>query len=448
MFGKPQFPLSTTEKVAIEFHLDWLLQRFGIEPIRELPTLTPSSAELSPFFQSDGFNPSDLLDYIGKRYPFSSEGCEITVWTRGAVPPFDPDVVLLNPEENTHLFAMINRMATHLGQRYLLSLPASDRQRADFTMLAELLPLYFGWGVFSANMTLITSMYTHGDWHEWKHQKFSENAARHFGTALAYRTWARQDPDEQTLSKSLRPDAQVPYVRALKYLRKTRDSLVFNDSQTRVFHIATLSKLDLFWEDASPTTTVAALRRILELTEPGTLTNESTGRPFYRMLPVWLDNADDSIRLLACLVADRFDRLEGEALNCLKDRLSDPVPEVRQAATQCIVYLAPPGEIQARDLRRSLKDQHAGTVQAAVRGLVYLQQPEESLVADLLRLLRRALNDGQDEESLQFLVAAIDIVTIDPEKRMSEFFQEDPDGLHAIEMALANWRRLTKDTES
>ena len=448
MFGKPQFPLPTADKVAIEFHLDWLLRRFGLEPIREFSTLTPRSPELSPFFQSDRFDPSDLLNYIGDRYPFASDGCEISFWEGAVLPPLDPDVVLLSPEEQSHPLAMVNRMATHLAQRYLLSLPAAETKRTDFAMLSEMLPLYFGWGVFSANMTLMTSMYTHGDWHEWKHQKFTENAARHFGAALAYRSWVRQDPDEQTLAKSLRPDAEVPFRKALKYLLATGDSLVFNDTPTSVFHVNSLSKLDFFWDNASCTTTVAALRRILELTEPGTLQNESMGRAFYQMLPTWLGSADDSVRLLACLVADRFDRLEGEALNCLKDRLSDPVPEVRQAATQCIVYLAPPGEIQARDLRRSLKDQHAGTVRAAVRGLVFLQQREESLVADLLRLLRRALNDGQDEDSLQFLVAALDIVALDPEKRLLEFFREDPDGLLTIERVLADWRRLVKDREA
>lgn len=448
MFGRPQFPLPTADKVAIEFHLDWLLRRFGLDPIREYPTLTPRSPEVSRFFQTHRFEPSELLEFIAKRYPFACDGCEISAWNGVGVPPLNPHVILLSPEEQAHPVAMANRMATHLAQRYLLNLPESEWRQTDFVMLAELLPLYFGWGIFSANMTLITSMYTHGDWHEWKHQKFTENAARHFGAALAYRSWIRDDPEEQKLSRFLRPDAEVPYRRALRYLTRTGDSLVFNDAQPRVFQVQSLPQLEFVWENASHTITVASLRRVLELTEPGMLLKDSMGRSFYQMLPVWLDSNDESVRLLACRVADRFDQLDGEALDCLKDRLSDPVPEVRQAATQCIVYLAPAGEIQARDLRRSLKDQHEGTVKAAVRGLVYLQQREESLVADLLRLIRRALNEGQDEDSLQFLVASLDVVALEPEKRLCEFLREDPDSLQTIQQILADWRDLVDDTDA
>ena len=160
MFGRPQFPLPTADKVAIEFHLDWLLRRFGLDPIREYPTLTPRSTEVSRFFQTHRFEPSDLLEFIAKRYPFACDGCEISAWNGAGVPPLNPDVILLSPEEQTHPVAMANRMATHLAQRYLLNLPESEWQQTDFVMLAELLPLYFGWGIFSANMTLVNQLFT------------------------------------------------------------------------------------------------------------------------------------------------------------------------------------------------------------------------------------------------------------------------------------------------
>ena len=115
MFGKVQFPLPTVEKVAIEYHLDWLFRRFGIEPIQRLPTLTPDSDELQPFFADSSIARKGLLDFIASQYPFDCDGCEIAVWDGHAAPPLEPDLVLLSPEEHEHPVAMVNRMATHLA---------------------------------------------------------------------------------------------------------------------------------------------------------------------------------------------------------------------------------------------------------------------------------------------------------------------------------------------
>ena len=444
MFGKVQFPLPTVEKVAIEYHLDWLFRRFGTEPIQRRPTLTPDSDELQPFFADSNIARQGLLDFIASHYPFYCDGCEIAVWDGRAAPPLEPDLVLLSPEEHEHPVAMVNRMATHLAQRYIVRLPQTEWQSADFAMLSELLALYFGWGIFGANMTLITSMYTHGEWHEWKQQKYTQIAARQFGAALAYRSWLRKDPQEKKLDRYLRPDAQVPFRRALKYLRIRGDSLFNATNDSSVFVAKSLQELQPFLFSTSDSQTTAALRRVVELAQPGELLDDESAMFLYQGLPDWLNSRDPSIRILACRVADRFGKVEGEVLQCLKDRLSDTNAEIRQEATANIVYLAAPGQIQARDLRCSLKDNHFGTVKAAVQGIVYLQQIEEELVPDLLRLIRRGSNDGQDDNDLCFLVAALDTVCSNPEERLAEFLREDPEEMVNVTARLRDWRELSQ----
>lgn len=80
MFGKLRFPLPTNEKVDIEYHLDWLLRRFGLQPIRKFPNLTLRSPELSPYLSRHGADRQGLLQFIEDRFPFDASGCELIDW--------------------------------------------------------------------------------------------------------------------------------------------------------------------------------------------------------------------------------------------------------------------------------------------------------------------------------------------------------------------------------
>jgi hypothetical protein len=438
MFRKPRFPLPTIEKVNIEYHLDWLARRFGDVPIRQHSSWSLQSGGLRPFLSASGMDRQGILSLIADRFPFATAGCELVDWDGQAQVPPDPDVILLNPEEQTNPEALISRVACHLARRYLASLHPDQLETAELASLSELLPLYFGWGVFMANMALRTTQYTHGESHFWHHQKYTDSAARHFGVALAYRAWVRHDLPEN-LARALRPDARVPYLKTLKYLQRTGDSLFDPLRKNSLFVLQQFEQLEPLLDNASDSQTVAVLQRLLDISEPGSLdVDEACGFLFQR-LPELLRHPDESVRTLACLAADRFGSASGEVLDGLRDLLSDPDPGIRKEATSSIIYLAPPGQLLARDLVVSLKDNDAKVVETAVKGLVFLQQQDEDVVPELLGLLRRALNLAAGVDP-GFLMAALDTVSGDAERHIREYLQYDPEEVDAALGYLRGWR--------
>lgn len=445
MFRKVRFPLPTIEKVNIEYHLDWLLRRFGESPIHEHQTLTVRSPELTSFVTKAGLDRVGIQQMIENRFPFDCSGCELIDWDGQAEVPPDPDIILLNPNEQVNPEAMINRIACHISRRFLASMDTTELEHADLTDLSELMTVYFGLGVFGANMALQTTQYTHGEWHYWQHQKYTDSAARHFGVALAYMSWIRNDPEEK-LARALRPDARVPFQRALKYLQRTNDSLFDAATNTSVFAMDQVQLLEPLLENASVGQTVGVLQRMLEIAEPGTLSDTESASFLYQRLPELLRSPDDSVRMLACLAADRFGTVNADVLDGLKDLLSDPVPEIRKEATLGVIYLAPSGQLLARDLVISLKDEDSGVVEAAVKGLLFLQQQDEDVVPELLTLIRKGLNMAGGV-SLSFLFGALDTVSADAESHISDFLKSDPQELRTALHYIRDWREQARQTD-
>ena len=443
MFRKPRFPLPTIEKVNIEYHLDWLWRRFGISPIQDYSTFLTSSPELNPLRTATGIDISGLLGLVEDRYGFGNSGCELIKWDGYSKVPPDRDIILLDPSQQVNQGALIDRVAGHLSRRYLDSLPPEDFGRADPVLISELLPVYFGFGVFCANLSLRTTHYSHGESHYWHHQKNTSMAARHFGVALSYRTWIRDDANEE-LSRALRPDARVPYLRALDYLRRTEDSVFNPERQTSLFSIQDIWQLESLLEGATISATAGILQQLLELTKDRSPSMATRDLNFlYRRLPELLRSPDESIRVLACQAADRFGTVESDVLEGLKDLLSDPDSRIRKEATSSIIYLAPPGQLFARDLIILLKDDDPDVVAAAVKGLVFLQQKDEDVVPELLTLIRKGLNLGCGID-LSFLFGALDTVSTKTENHLSDFLQSDQAELRTALDYVRDWRAQAK----
>lgn len=440
MFGKTKYPLETIEKVNIEYHLDWLFRRYGETPIHDFTTLTAKSREVAGLVSRSGeIDRSTVVDLIASRFPFDCNGCELIDWDGESQVPADWDVILLNPDEQVNIGALISRVACHLAGRYLVSVDFHESGRLDQKILMEFLPVYFGLGVFCANFALKTTQFSDGDMHFWHHQKYTDTAARHFGTALAYLTWIRRDPSEHW-SRVLRPDARVPYRKAVRYLMQTNDSLFHPSIERSVFAEKDISILVGQIPEATAGSTFGILDRIDMVTDGNSLEqNDHQLGGFAAWLPDLLRNNDPSIRLKACQLAKKFGVVEGETLGRLKDLWFDSQAEIRQEAIEAAVYLAPQGQLLCSDLRIPLKDHDDGVVEAAIKGLLFLQQADERIVPGLLGLIRRTMNDDRTG-NLTFILGALDTVSANAEEHLTDFFQGEDVELEIARRCLRDWR--------
>lgn len=455
MFGKPAFPIPINEKVTLEIYLDWLFRHFGAEPIFECETLEPDSAEVRHCVSKAGVvDKSKVLQLVDARFPFDSLNVELIDWDGDAVVPFDPGVFLVDPELQCNVAALISGLSCRLSTQYLASLNETDEySQLEVSLLGELCPVWFGLGIFCANVSLGSWQYSHGEQHWWDHQKFTHFAARQFGVALAYREWGKQQAVPKW-SRTLRPDARAPFRKALKYLKHTNDS-VFDPvgitdepkSEAAIFICQDVGQLISQLDIASDSKTFAILSRLNTIADGNSFeVNQQSLSCLFPRMPMWLAHKDSSIRSVACNFLYRFGTVDEPILECLKDLLSDPDDELRKEAASAIVFLSPSGQLVPSDLYSLLRSLDPGVTQAALQGLIFLQQKDEDLVQLLLPIIRKSVNAESGSVS-EYAIGALDTISEHAVQHLQQYFDYEPDSVELVLQCLQDWRQKRDDVQ-
>jgi len=97
----------------------------------------------------------------------------------------------------------------------------------DHELVTDLLPVFFGLGVFMADGTVRSGTHRHGTEARWSVSRQGYLAARHYGFAIALWVNIREE-NEYPFASHLRPDAGETFWATLKYLKKKKfDSFRF-----------------------------------------------------------------------------------------------------------------------------------------------------------------------------------------------------------------------------
>ncbi len=437
-----RFPITTAEKVEIEYHLDWMLRHFGAEPVYKAETLTSRSPEIRKFASPAGIDCDAALDWLADYLPFDNSGCELLIMGEDEYCPDDPDIIKITPHEAADIEELVAHIACHLSGRYLRRLPATELERTIPLRLKDFVPVYFGLGVFCANTSLKLSQYSVGESHYHQYRKSRAVEARSFGAALAYLAWERNDR-HVSWARSLRPDARVPFRQTLRYLRKTNDSLFNTRIATAVFANENDVQLISLLEQATPSVQFAILQQLFFNTlEVSPRTTSQRLGPLLPQLPMLLRSSDKDICKMACHLAGHVDRLDDPAITALKELMADRDPEVRMAALATISLVAAPEQLNPWELRSFLHDSDMRLVNAAALGLVQRGQQAEELSPDLLTAIRRLAGSDLNDLLVHVCGALTIICGGDPDQQLQSYFNKDPDLLEEALQAVQTWREV------
>jgi len=129
---------------------------------------------------------------------------------------------------------MVSTMAHELGHHLLLvgsgKLFAADEY--DHEYLTDLVSVFTGFGLFTANCTVQDHSYTDGQMSHFHISKSGYLSSIQFGYALGLMAWMRNERSPKWINQ-LRPDAKVSCRNAIRYLMKTGDAFVQPDSNFR-----------------------------------------------------------------------------------------------------------------------------------------------------------------------------------------------------------------------
>lgn len=239
-FFRQRAPLNLREKTWVELRMEWLIERLGIDSLRNCEVVTPTDSHFPAAYSGSDEEierlfvricetigvPRDavelmlfggaegLADGSGQRnatlglYQRDGQGPRATVW--------------IEASQATDPMLLVATIAHELSHHLLLGGGHLTGDEADHEFVTDLLPVVRGLGIFPANSAVAERTESSALASTWAISKRGYLPARMLGYALAVFAWVRgeRDPD---WPRYLRADARDVMQAGLKYLCKTND---------------------------------------------------------------------------------------------------------------------------------------------------------------------------------------------------------------------------------
>jgi hypothetical protein len=288
--------------------------------------------------------------------------------------------------------------------------------------LAELMSVFLGFGVFSANTAL-------------RRRALPD---RVIGYGLALFAWVRDEPRPGWVTH-LRHEPAVMVRGGLRFLRRRGDSLFQTTTARSSFTALSVNELAAQLRSGSPSTKIAAMWGLVE--------KGPDGAAALPLITECLRSSRPDLRAEAAMALGALDA-SGEAIPSLADALEDPVELVRTSAATALGSMTSQVDQVVPELAQALQDDCRAVVREAAAALMRLGPQAEAAAPALLRALRNSLVSC-DDRTAAVLVAALEKTADDPRAAIaSHLAEEDADLRHAAfdlldQLGLASERDAT-----
>ena len=234
---RPRCPVEFDAKDWIETRFSWLTNEFGIQRLVDGTTVLPTE------------------EFFPLEYDCSENGIQLLMERVAAYMDVDASRLILNfyEDDSPQFMDVINgrtaglysenqgyfdiwlevnglddaagvlaTLAHEIGHVLLLGERRISPDERDHEELTDLLTVFMGLGIFSANSVVRETSWTSGGWSGWSVGKRGYLSMHMFGYALALYALARGHPRPEW-ARHLRPDAKAYLHRGIRYITKTSD---------------------------------------------------------------------------------------------------------------------------------------------------------------------------------------------------------------------------------
>jgi len=410
------------EKAWVEGQMQWFSEQFGLEPLRNAEILLPTPEHFPEPYHGTPDDARRLLGRLCEQLQVSQAGVELKVHADeelpGAAGTYEEhdgittiriaESQLGDPEQ------LVATLAHELAHKRLLGEGRISADDSDHEQVTDLLPVYFGAGVFAANAVIRETSITDGRWHSWSIGKWGYLPARLFGHAFALFAWVRNER-ELSWADHLRRDARTTMLQSLKYLRKTGDSLFRADTAGRESDPPTFE--DLLAELKTGT----ASRKIAALWE---LADRSPSPE--RLLPnlvAALDENSTAIRATTLQTMADTGAPDAQAAEAVRRQLGHSHPEVRATAIQALAAVGLNHDETIQDVVTFLGEANPSVIEAAALTLAKFGEQARDISDAFATPIKRAVVRGNVNVAASCIVALINIHP-DPERFLREHFRD------------------------
>lgn len=241
MFGwfRPTCPVGPAEKAWIEDRMHWLALEFGVERLRKARVILPTDAFFPDAYDGGpegvhrmfrrvcgfiGVDPEPIhLEFFTQRtYLRDAQGLQ-----SGAAGTYQDEggrtTIRLNADKVSDPMTVVATLAHELGHVVLLGQGRISRDAQDHEPLTDLITVFLGLGVFTANSCVRVRSERHAHGYNWSMSRLGYLSEEMVAYALALFAWIRGERNPAWL-KHLTVNPRTYCQRGLRYLLKTGDS--------------------------------------------------------------------------------------------------------------------------------------------------------------------------------------------------------------------------------
>jgi hypothetical protein len=243
MFGwfdsKPKCPIDSTTQQWVDNRWTWLEDQFGLERLRKSRVILPR-----PEFFPDPYHGTEedarrMLDRVCGYMDIDPATVELSLyedrnpvyegeWRHGTSGLYHPDgdkyrvwVEVANLDDP---LGMVATMAHELGHVHLLGHGRISDEVEDHEPLTDLLTVFFGLGIFTANSVIREHYWHAGQVSGWSMGRRGYLGMQVYGYAFARLALSREE-DGSGWAKELRLDVRSAFKEAMRYLETEAASM-------------------------------------------------------------------------------------------------------------------------------------------------------------------------------------------------------------------------------
>jgi hypothetical protein len=236
----PRCPVGSEEKAWIEDRLRWLTLEFGLERLRKVRVILPTPEFFPDPYDGSrkagrrmfkrvcdfmGLNQGGLvLDFYEGEKPLLPDDGEIRHGAAGLYEGGDWEkTIWIEASRLSDPLGLVATLAHELGHAILLGQQRLSENTPDHEPLTDLLTVFLGFGVFTANSRVRSTAWRDGTLEGWRIERLGYLGQEAVGYALSLFARARGE-QRPAWASHLCTDVRSYFKKGLRYLQKTGDS--------------------------------------------------------------------------------------------------------------------------------------------------------------------------------------------------------------------------------
>lgn len=428
MFFRAKCPIDTHEKTWAEYRMQFLADKLGIERLTSEPVVLPTEEFFPGTFRETMEEVEQFGEIIGNRLGLKTRpkfefGDSKLVGVPARLVRDEATILIADNElqEPVHLISVM----THEMSRYLLlenNVLAEDKP--DFDSVVDLLPVFCGMGVFSANATAQELTPEHLP-------RGGYLSSRVLGYALALFAWARGE-NEPTWAAHLRDDAGEVLMKSLKFLNKSNDN-VFDPTAAPDKRRWSVSQS---LERISAKSASQRLAALWFLKEHGDFS-----KPVSEAVQGCLRDGDVAVRRAAAALITKLEHPSADLQDDLLDAVRDSDPNVRAHAALAIGEKGFSGPDVELGLEPLLNDTNKTVLISTATTMARMGVNDPAVIEKLGKRFKTALVECNYDYA-QLLAEPIGTMHGDIYEFARSYFAHDPELLEQAQTCLAEMNEV------